>query len=128
VPAKAAVAAALLLALPPLAAQAEPLRSRALHAEFQRLNPCPATGEPRGACPGYEVDHRAALICGGRDELQNLQWLTVAEHREKTKVEVKLCRGRTRRAPTRDVVLGHPLDKRNPEVSMHIASCYISCP
>jgi hypothetical protein len=86
-------------------AQADPLRSRALRAEFQRLNPCPATGERRGACPGYEVDHREALICGGTDELQNLQnlqWLTVAEHREKTKVEVKLCRSRQQAEPLRN--------------------------
>lgn len=69
-------------------------RSRALRAEFQRLNPCPSTGKPRGACPGYHVDHREALVCGGRDELRNLQWLPVAEHREKTRVEVKLCRSR----------------------------------
>jgi hypothetical protein len=75
-------------------AGAEPLRSRAVRAEFVRLNPCPATGATRGACPGWQVDHREALICGGRDELGNLQWLTVAEHREKTRVEVKLCRPR----------------------------------
>lgn len=75
-------------------ANADPLRSRAVRAEFQRTHPCPATGERRGACPGYEVDHKEALICGGRDELQNLQWLPVAEHREKTRVEVKLCRPR----------------------------------
>ena len=75
-------------------AHAEPLRSKALRAEFQRLNHCPATGKPRGACPGYEVDHREALVCGGKDELQNMQWLTVEEHRAKTTVEVKLCRPR----------------------------------
>ncbi|MBL8362952.1 MAG: HNH endonuclease [Rubrivivax sp.] len=69
-------------------------RSRALRAEFQRTNPCPSTGARRGACPGYEVDHREALICGGRDELANLQWLTVEEQRAKTRVEVKLCRSR----------------------------------
>lgn len=69
-------------------------RSRAIRAEFQRLHPCPATGAPRGPCPGYQVDHREALICGGRDELANLQWLTIAEHRAKTRVEVKLCRPR----------------------------------
>jgi hypothetical protein len=86
-----ALAFAALLCAP---AAADPLRSRALRAEFQRLNPCPATGQPRGACPGYEVDHREALICGGKDELQNLQWISVEEHREKTKVEVKLCRPR----------------------------------
>lgn len=61
-------------------------------AEFMRQNPCSATGSTRGACPGYQVDHREALICGGRDELPNLPWLSVAEHKVKTRVEVKLCR------------------------------------
>lgn len=71
-------------------------RSPAIRAEFMRQNPCPATGSTRGACPGYQVDHREALICGGRDELPNLQWLTVEEHKAKTRVEVKLCRPRVR--------------------------------
>ena len=69
-------------------------RSRTLRAEFQRLNPCPANGATRGACPGYQIDHREALICGGRDEIKNLQWLSVDEHKAKTRVEVKLCRPR----------------------------------
>lgn len=88
-----ASAFALLLLLDANAA-APPLRSAALRAEFQRLNPCPATGLARGPCPGWQIDHREALVCGGRDELQNLQWLTVDEHKAKTRVEVKLCRGR----------------------------------
>ena len=69
-------------------------RSRTLRAEFVRLNPCPSTGATSGPCPGWQVDHREALVCGGLDELRNLQWLTVAEHREKTRVEIKLCRAR----------------------------------
>lgn len=73
---------------------ADATRSPTLRAEFMRLNPCPSTGATRGACPGWQVDHREALVCGGRDELGNLQWLTVAEHKAKTKVEVKLCRAR----------------------------------
>ena len=32
-------------------------RSRVLRAEFMRLNPCPSTGLPCGACPGWQVDH-----------------------------------------------------------------------
>jgi len=56
--------------------------------------PCPATGEVRKPCPGYQVDHREALICGGRDEQANLQWLSIEEHKAKTRVEVKLCRPR----------------------------------
>lgn len=87
----------LLLALAAAASTASSAdRSRVLRAEFQRLNPCPANGATRGPCVGFQVDHREALICGGRDELGNLQWLAVAEHREKTRVEVKLCRSRVR--------------------------------
>ena len=64
-----------------------------------RLNTCPSTGATKGACRGWQVDHREALVCGGRDELANLQWLAVAEHHEKTRVEVKLCRGRVSLQP-----------------------------
>ena len=67
-------------------------RSSAVRAEFVRSNPCPATGKPRGPCPGWEVDHRHALVCGGPDEAGNLQWLTVEEHRVKTRREVRECR------------------------------------
>lgn len=67
-------------------------RSPAVRAEFRKANPCPATGKKTGACPGWQIDHREALVCGGRDELTNLQWLPVAEHKEKTRAEVKLCR------------------------------------
>ncbi len=74
-----------------MSAEAGP-RSSAVRAEFVKVNPCPATGKTRGACPGWEVDHRVALVCGGPDTVENLQWLTVAEHREKTRAEVKLCR------------------------------------
>lgn len=86
-------AAVALLACASLAAVAGE-RSRTLRAEFQRLHPCPSTGKAAGACPGWEVDHIEALICGGKDEMRNLQWLTVGAHREKTRVEVKLCRPR----------------------------------
>jgi hypothetical protein len=70
------------------------MRSHAVKAEFRRMNPCPSTGRTRGACPGYQVDHREALICGGLDEVDNLQWLSVEDHKAKTRVEVKLCRTR----------------------------------
>lgn len=59
-----------------------------------RANPCPSTGKATGACPGWQVDHREALVCGGKDEVSNLQWLRTEDHRQKTKVEVKLCRSR----------------------------------
>lgn len=76
------------------AAQADPLRSRALRAEFQRLNPCPSTGERRGACPGHEVDHAVPICLGGPsvDTISNLRWMTVEDHRRKTREDVRLCR------------------------------------
>lgn len=83
-----------LLALLVSAGAAIAQRSPAVRAEFQRLHPCPSTGKPAGACPGWQADHREALICGGRDEVANMQWLTIEAHKEKTRVEVKLCRPR----------------------------------
>lgn len=84
--------AASALSVAHLVVAAEPVRSAVLRAEFVRTHPCPATGATRGPCPGYQVDHREALICGGMDEMSNLQWLTVSDHKAKTRVEVKLCR------------------------------------
>jgi len=67
-------------------------RSAAIRAEFQRLQHCPSTGAPRGACPGWQVDHIVPLKCGGPDAPANMQWLTVHDHKLKTKREARLCR------------------------------------
>jgi hypothetical protein len=84
----------LCVALAAMASASAADRSRTLRAEFQRLQPCPSTGAPRGPRSGYQVDHIEALVCGGQDELRNLQWLATGPHKEKTRVEVKLCRAR----------------------------------
>ena len=84
-----------LAALIEVAAGAAPRSSTAVR-QFKAQQPCPATGQPGGPCPGWQIDHREALVCGGRDDLANLQWLTVEEHKAKTRVEVKLCRSRAR--------------------------------
>ena len=76
-------------------AHAAPRSSTAVR-QFKAQQPCPATGQPSGPCPGWQVDHREALVCGGRDEPGNLQWLPVEEHKAKTRAEVKLCRSRVR--------------------------------
>ena len=68
-------------------------RSMAERAAFVRHHPCPSTGLSRGACPGWEVDHVVALCAGGADSRQNMQWLSVAEHREKSRVDRAICRG-----------------------------------
>lgn len=67
-------------------------RSKAVRAEFQRANPCPSTGATRGACPGYQADHRIAICAGGADRAGNLQWLTIDDHKRKTKRDVMECR------------------------------------
>jgi hypothetical protein len=54
---------------------------------FQRLHPCPSTGKPTGACPGYVVDHIVPLKRGGLDAPSNMQWQTVAEANAKDRIE-----------------------------------------
>lgn len=71
-------------------------RSRAARAEFVRAKPCPATGLPRGACPGWVIDHVEALACGGADSPANMQWQTVADAKAKDKWERKGCERRVK--------------------------------
>lgn len=84
---------ALFLALPIGAVDAGQ-RSHAARAEFKRANPCPETGKPRGKCPGWQIDHIIPLKCGGPDEPANMQWLTIDDHKDKTRREARLCRNR----------------------------------
>lgn len=53
---------------------------------FRVENPCPATGDTRGVCPGWHVDHILPLCAGGLDLRSNMQWITVEDHRFKTLV------------------------------------------
>ena len=62
-------------------------RSAAARRKFQRLHPCPATGQPTGACTGYVVDHIIPLKRGGPDTPSNMQWQTIAEAKAKDRVE-----------------------------------------
>lgn len=45
--------------------QARIPRDRTEVRAFRSVNACPATGQARGACPGYHVDHIIALCAGG---------------------------------------------------------------
>jgi hypothetical protein len=67
-------------------------RSAAEVLAFKRANPCPSTQLRRDACPGYQVDHVMPLCAGGADKTENLQWLTVADHRVKTQKDLRVCR------------------------------------
>ncbi|MBI3698779.1 MAG: HNH endonuclease [Acidobacteria bacterium] len=62
-------------------------RSKEARDQFQRSHPCPATGQTRGACPGYVIDHVQALKHGGADAPSNMQWMTVADAKAKDRVE-----------------------------------------
>lgn len=77
-----------------LTAQAGIERSPAAVAAFKRQHPCPVTGLALGACPGWQVDHIHALKCGGPDTPDNMQWLTVEAHKEKTRRDMRGCRRR----------------------------------
>ncbi len=66
-------------------------RSSGAVADFKRVNPCPANGNSRGPCPGWEVDHVVPLCANGADDPANMQWLTVQQHRAKTPKDRRLC-------------------------------------
>ena len=59
---------------------------------FRDENPCPSTGKTHGACPGWQVDHPDPLCRGGKDHKDNMQWITVEDHKWKTFVDVRECR------------------------------------
>lgn len=67
-------------------------RSAAEVLAFKRANPCPSTGLRSGACPGHQVDHANPICAGGSDTRDNMQWLTIEEHRMKTRSDVRMCR------------------------------------
>jgi len=62
-------------------------RSPQAKSEFRRAHPCPSTGKPSGACPGYVIDHRVPLKRGGADRPDNMQWQTTAAAKAKDKTE-----------------------------------------
>lgn len=67
-------------------------RSSTVRTAFQRENPCPATGKPRGPCPGWIADHVTPLCAGGPDATSNMQWITVAGAKVKDREDKRLCR------------------------------------
>ena len=71
--------------------EAHQYRSNAAKREFRMQHPCPLTGQVRGRCPGYVIDHVKPLACGGEDHPNNMQWQTMAEAKEKDKWERKDC-------------------------------------
>lgn len=82
----AAVALAVSMVLPALSRDRSEVRA------FRVEHPCPATGQHRGACPGWQVDHIMPLCAGGADRPSNMHWLRTDDHRFKTLVDVRECR------------------------------------
>ena len=52
-------------------AEAREPRSHSAKTTFQRLYHCPSTSRPRGACPGYIIDHVTPLCAGSADDPLN---------------------------------------------------------
>lgn len=89
---RALIAALGVALLFPCFAEAKTVRSSSAKAEFKRLQPCPSTGRPRGACPGYIIDHVVPLCAGGPDAPGNMQWQTVEAAKVKDRDERRKCR------------------------------------
>jgi len=87
---KALIVVAVLLAIAP--AHARMHRSSVARYQFANSHACPATGQSMLPCPGYQIDHVIPLKCGGADDPSNMQWLSIHDHKAKTKREAKLCR------------------------------------
>ena len=73
-------------------ASARQHRSAAAKHAFRVEHPCPLTGQVRGKCPGYVIDHIKPLACGGPDEPSNMQWQTTAEAKAKDRWERNQCK------------------------------------
>jgi len=86
------LATGLVLALLALSVIAKTHRDHSVTREFQRTHPCPSTGKTSGRCPGYVKDHIKPLCAGGPDRVSNMQWQTVAEAKQKDKLEREQCR------------------------------------
>lgn len=58
--------------------QIEAKQQRSYHSikQFKLDNPCPATGRYKGSCPGYVIDHKIPIACGGIDTPKNMMWQT----------------------------------------------------
>jgi hypothetical protein len=53
------------------------------------------TGYPKGR-PGYRVEYRVPLACGGADAPYNMQWLTKADGKAQAKRERNRCKKQAR--------------------------------
>lgn len=78
----------------PFDADAKQPRSTLERHAFVKEVACPATEKHRLPCPGWQIDHIEPLCAGGADHRSNMQWLTVEDHKAKTKLDVRVCSAR----------------------------------
>jgi 5-methylcytosine-specific restriction endonuclease McrA len=64
-------------------------RSATVKKHFKQQTICPATGTYTQKCTGYVVDHIIPLKCYGKDAVENLQYMTVAEAKIKDRYEIR---------------------------------------
>jgi len=76
-----------IMAILVVVSQSADARSMAVRQQFKNLYPCPSTGESKGRCPGWIIDHIEALACGGADSVSNMQWQTVQDAKAKDRWE-----------------------------------------
>jgi hypothetical protein len=91
---KPAIRTAVIVALAAGAVSAKQPRSPVERHAFVKANPCPVTGRARLPCPGYQIDHVAPLCGGGADHRGNMQWITIADHKVKTRGDIAACSAR----------------------------------
>jgi hypothetical protein len=75
-----------------IAPAAVPPRLSPAELEFRAANPCPAKGAAQDACKGHVVDRIIPRICGGNEHASNMQWLTLAEAKAKSRWDRIGCR------------------------------------
>lgn len=109
----------ILLCLMPLFGLARTERSASAKHEFQRMTPCPSTGQQRGKCPGYVVDHIDPLCHGGPDVPANMQWQTIADGKAKDQRERELCHVSYRHAQSSSTCFTGPRGGRYRMVNGH---------
>jgi hypothetical protein len=88
---KNSIVAALLSVVIGGVSDAKQPRSTVERHAFVKAVACPATEKHRLPCPGWQIDHIEPLCAGGADQRSNMQWLTIEDHKAKTKQDVRAC-------------------------------------
>lgn len=91
----------LILALLVQDATAANVRRQSVKDAFIAQQACPATALHQFPCPGFIIDDKTALDCGGKDVVSNKQWLTVTAAKKKDRWERSYpgCKHRTTTPP-----------------------------